>query len=128
MTEFSTPVTTLPKVDLAQQQEQIAALAKSDKNRKDVHAAAVKFESMFLNEMFSHMFEGVGEDNPFSGGHGEKMFQSLMVEQYGQLVANSGQTRISASIEKEMLRMQEEQRNPRGAAGMAFANKIPQGE
>jgi len=100
-----------PQVDLAQQQEQLAAIAK---NKQDVHKAAVKFESVYLNEMFSHMFQSVDQNNPFGGGHGEEMFKSMMVEQYGQLVANSGQTKISTSIEKEMLKMQEQQSDPHG--------------
>jgi len=37
-----------------------------------------------------------------------------MVEQYGNAVAKSNTTGISSSIEKEMLRMQEAQLNPRG--------------
>lgn len=83
-------------------------------NREQVKEAALKFEAMFLNEMFSHMFEGIDENNPFGGGHGEKVFRSMMVDQYAQLTAKTGQTKIAATVEREILRMQEEQRNPRG--------------
>lgn len=83
-------------------------------NKKTVHEAAVKFESMFLNEMFSHMFSGLETDGSFGGGQGEEIFRSMMIEQYGQKVAGSKTTGISTSIEREMLRMQEEQLNPRG--------------
>lgn len=122
MTDFAPLHTSIPKVDLTQQQEQIAAMAK---NRQAVHGAAVKFEAMFMNEMLSHMFTGIDSNGPFGGGHGEEMFRSLMVEQYGQIAAKSGQTRISDQIEKAMLRMQEEQRDPRGTG---FAKPISQGE
>lgn len=83
-------------------------------NRQKVREAAVKFEAMFLNEMFSHMFEGIDENNPLGGGHGEKVFRSMMVDQYAQLTAKTGQTKIAVTLEREILRMQEEQRNPRG--------------
>jgi peptidoglycan hydrolase FlgJ len=85
-----------------------------DKNKKAVHEAAVKFEAMYMTEMLGHMFAGLKSDGPFDGGHGEQIFRSLMTEQYGKIVAESGQTGISASLEKEMLKMQEAQQNPHG--------------
>lgn len=104
----------LPPIDIAAAKPDVKQPSVDLKNRKAVHEAAVKFESMFLNEMFSHMFEGVDENNPFGGGHGEQVFRSMMVDQYAQLTAKTGQTKISSSIEREILRMQEEQKNPRG--------------
>lgn len=99
----------MPQADAAKE----AAMLKATKDKKAAHEASVKFEALFMNEMLSHMFEGIDTDGPFSGGHGEKVFQSMMVEQYGHVVAESGQTGLSASIEKAILRMQEEQSNPR---------------
>jgi flagellar protein FlgJ len=90
-----------------------------DKNTKNVHEAAVKFEGLFMNEMLSHMFEGVNstDNSPINGGHGEEVFRSLLTEQYGKLVSESGQTGLSKQIEKEMLKMQEQQANPHGVPG-----------
>jgi flagellar protein FlgJ len=96
---------------------QQAVKAPMTKNAKDVHKAAVKFEAMFMNEMLSHMSAGLKTDGPMGGGHGEEVFQSLLTEQYGKIVADSGQTGLSKNIEKEMLHMQEEQANPRMKAG-----------
>ena len=84
------------------------------KDKRAVHQSAVQFEAMFMTEMMGHMFSGIETDGPFGGGHGEEVFRSFMTEQYGRLVAESGQTKISSSIEREMLRMQEHQQNPRG--------------
>ena len=91
----------------------INAVLQSDKNMKSVHEAAQKFEGMFMNEMLSHMFAGIETDSQFGGGKGEEVFKSMMVEQYGTIVAKSGQTGLSAQLEKQMLKMQEEQLNPR---------------
>lgn len=97
---------TLPQANVTAK----ASALQGEKNKKQVHEAAVKFEAMYMNEMLSHMFEGVDVANgPMGGGHGEKIFQSMMVEQYGTMIAKSGQTGISANIEREMLKMQEEQ-------------------
>lgn len=100
----------MPQSNVSAKMAQLQSAA----NKKQLHESAVKFEAMFMNEMFSHMFEGLKSEGPFSGGHGEEMFRSMMVEEYGKKVAASNTTGISASIEKEMLKMQEAQLNPRG--------------
>lgn len=82
-------------------------------NLKQVKAAAKKFEAMFMNEMLSHMFAGIKTDSQFGGGKGEEVFRSMLVEQYGTIIANSGQTGLSTQLEKQMLKMQEEQHDPR---------------
>jgi Rod binding domain-containing protein len=109
----SSPVSPLqPNVTAAMQSLQSA------KNKTAVHTAANKFESMFMQEMMSHMFEGVQTDGQFGGGHGEEMYKSLMVEQYGKKIADSGQTGITPLLEKQMLRMQEERINPNQPVNM----------
>lgn len=91
----------------------IAEALNSDKNRKQVREAAQKFESMFMSEMLNHMYAGIETDGPFGGGRGEEVFRSMMIQEYGTIIANSGQTGLSSQIERQMLRMQEEQLNPR---------------
>lgn len=117
---------TMPTLDITMQKPDVKSPMVDAENRKSVHEAAIKFETLFLNEMFSHMFEGIDENNPFGGGHGEKIFQSMMVDQYAQLTAKTGQTKIAATVEREILRMQEEQRNPRGGVKMPAQHLMPQ--
>lgn len=113
MTDFSSTMQNLqmPKANLS---ARAAAMVNDPKNRKSVHEAAVKFEAMYMNEMMNHMFAGLEVDENFGGGKGEEIFRSLLVEQYGNMVAKSGQTGIAENLEREMLRMQEAQLNPRG--------------
>lgn len=91
-----------------------AAVPHMAKNKEQVHRAAKEFEAMFMTEMLNHMYAGVETDGPFGGGHGEEVFRSFMIEQYGKMVANSGNTKISDTLSREMLRMQEAQQNPHG--------------
>lgn len=91
----------------------IQAVINSEKNVKEVKETARKFEAMFMTEMMNHMFAGVEVDKEFGGGRGEEVFRSMMIEQYGTIIANSGQTGLSAQLEKQMLKMQEEQLDPR---------------
>jgi len=102
-----------------------AALAKvqDPKNVAQVKKAAKNFEAMYVQEMLQHMWDGVQTDKEFGGGHGEEIFRSLMIEQYGKIVADSGQTKISDMLAKEMLRMQEKQLDPRSNVVSAPALK-----
>lgn len=69
--------------------------------------AARDFEAQFVSTLFQSMFEGTGEENPFGGGPGEKMFQSLLVDQYGRETARAGGIGIADQIYREILKLQE---------------------
>lgn len=67
---------------------------------------AQKFEGQFLSIMMQQMFEGVKADGPFGGGVGEDMFRSLMTEQMGKQMAQSGGIGLSDTIQREILKLQ----------------------
>lgn len=99
------------------------------KNLVKVKTTAKNFEAMYMQEMLQHMWEGVDTNGPMGGGRGEEVFRSLMVDQYGKIIADSGQTKISDTLTKQMLRLQEQQQNPRNALlGKAAATAIKPGE
>ena len=75
-----------------------------------------QFEAQFVSQMFQHMFEGVKTDGIFGGGSGEEMFRSLLIDEYGKMVANrddlSGHGAgfgIGAAVQKMLLKHQEVQ-------------------
>ena len=70
---------------------------------------AQEFEAMFLSEMLGPVFESVDTDGLFGGGEGEKIFRSLMVDEYGKAIARSGGVGIADTVQREILRMQENQ-------------------
>lgn len=72
-----------------------------------VRQAAQEFESVFLTTMLSQMFAGIPTDGPFDGGHGEEMFRSLLIEQYGATIAASGGIGIADDVARELLKLQE---------------------
>ena len=78
----------------------------ADLAKSKVKDAANRFETQFLAQMIGHMFEGVSTDGPFGGGFGEEMFRSLMTEAMAGQVAKSGGVGVSATIQREMLKMQ----------------------
>ena len=67
-----------------------------------------EFESFFLAQMLAHMFEGIGNDPMFGGGHGEAVYRSMMVQEYGTVLSNNGGVGLADSVTREMLRLQEQ--------------------
>jgi Rod binding domain-containing protein len=74
---------------------------------KAARKAAEEFEAMFLSQMFGHIFDGIKTDGPFGGGHAEKMYRSLLVDEYGKTMAHAGGIGIADKVMKEILRNQE---------------------
>lgn len=70
-------------------------------------AAAQDFEASFVSVMFQTMFEGIKSDGPFSGGQGENVFRSLLVDEYGKQMARAGGIGIADQVYSEILKLQE---------------------
>lgn len=70
---------------------------------------AQEFEALFLSEMLAPVFESMDTEGLFGGGEGEKIFRSLMVQEYGKAIARSGGVGIADAVQREILRMQENQ-------------------
>lgn len=77
------------------------------KNGKDVGAAAQDFEAMFASQMMQPMWAGLDADGMFDGGSAEETFRSMMINEYGKMVAKTGGLGIAPQVKAEMLRMQE---------------------
>ncbi|MFH1157928.1 MAG: rod-binding protein [Pseudomonadota bacterium] len=71
-------------------------------------AAAEDFEAVFLSEMMSHMFEGVGTDPVFGGGAGEDIFRGMLVQEYGRQMTKGHGVGISDQLQKVMIQMQQQ--------------------
>src|SRR5262245_61479108 len=62
----------------------------ASKDPAQARKADQEFEAMFLSQMYGHIFEGIKTDGPFGGGHAEKMYRSLLVDEYGKQMAQRG--------------------------------------
>lgn len=77
------------------------------KSREKARETAEDFEAMFLTLMVEEMFKGISTDTMFGGGEGEKMFRSMMSEEYGKTMAKNGGVGISDMVMNEILKLQE---------------------
>lgn len=77
------------------------------RDMRAIRAAAEEFEAVFLGEMMSPVFEQLESDGLFGGGSGERMYRSMLVQEYGRAMARSGGIGIADAVQREMLRIQE---------------------
>jgi peptidoglycan hydrolase FlgJ len=76
------------------------------KQKGQAKAAAVNFESMFLNSMFQQMFTKVDGDGPFGGSGALKVWRSFMTDQYAKTFAKAGGIGIASHVYDELLKLQ----------------------
>jgi Rod binding domain-containing protein len=85
-----------------------AGPAKAGDARMDaVRQTAEEFEAMFLAQMLAPIFDSLGSDGLFGGGGGERMFQPLLVQEYGKAIAANGGVGIADAVQREILKLQE---------------------
>jgi len=53
------------------------------------------------------MFEGVSTDGIFGGGHAEKIYRSLLLDEYGKEMAKLGTIGVKDYVMNAVLQMQE---------------------
>ncbi len=72
-----------------------------------VEAAAEEFESVFISQMLKHTFGEKESNELMGGGSAENIYQDMMVDEYGKLIARTGGVGLADHIKKQMLTLQE---------------------
>jgi Rod binding domain-containing protein len=83
-------------------------VSRIDNNQK-IREVAENFEAFFLGQMLQPMFSSIEPAKPFGGGHAEKIWKSLMVDEVGKSMAKNGGIGIADMIQRDLLKMQEVQ-------------------
>ena len=78
---------------------------RSDFNQ--MQKVAKDFEAVFISQMLQPLFQNLGAEAPFGGGHGEDVWRSMQVQEYGKAIAEVGGIGIADKVMREMIRMQE---------------------
>lgn len=76
-------------------------------SKEEAKEAAQDFEAFFMTKMMESMFEGVSTEGMFGGGHAEKVYRSLLLNEYGKAMAKTGSIGVSDDIMSAILKMQE---------------------
>ncbi len=76
---------------------------------KKAEKTAEDFEAFFISRSMESMHEGVKTDGPFGGGHSEKIYRSMLLDEYGKVMAKSGNVGVKDFVMDAMIKMQEAQ-------------------
>lgn len=85
-----------------------AKQAATDKDMKRINEVAKDFEAMFMTEMLKPMFEQIKPDERFGGGKGEEIFNGMMLQEYGKMMAERGELGIADAVKGQLIQMQAE--------------------
>lgn len=80
---------------------------RANANLESVKATAQDFEAFFVSQVLESMFAGLKTDGPFGGGQGELVFRSLMLQEYGKVLAERGGLGLADGVVRDMLKLQE---------------------
>ncbi len=75
--------------------------------KEQARATAEQFEGVFINQMLSAMFEGIGENDAFGGGYAEDTYRGLLTETYADTITKAGGIGVADSIMRELIGLQE---------------------
>ncbi len=81
-------------------------LAPPPENRA-ARKAAQEFEAVFINELLSHMDQGLSTEGPFTGGQSESIYRSLFDDAVAKELAQRGGIGLADNIYREIIKMQE---------------------
>ncbi|WP_334129008.1 rod-binding protein [Sneathiella sp.] len=68
---------------------------------------ALEFEAFFLSQFLNSMSSGLDTEGMFSGGESEKMFRSMLNDEYARSMSRNNGIGIADAVYREMLAMQE---------------------
>ncbi|MBA4274687.1 MAG: chemotaxis protein [Alphaproteobacteria bacterium] len=72
-----------------------------------IDATAQEFEAQFIAQMMENMFSTIQTNSEFGGGQAEEVYRSLLVNEYGKMIARTGGVGVADHVKREMIRMQE---------------------
>ncbi|MBR1777134.1 MAG: rod-binding protein [Alphaproteobacteria bacterium] len=70
-------------------------------------AAVEDFEAFFISQTFQQMYDTVPVNETFGGGNAEKIFRSMMIDEYGKMTAKAGGIGLTDQIMAQLLQQQE---------------------
>ena len=83
------------------------SLSQTDKAK--IAGTAEDFEAFFISRMMESMYEGVSTDGMFGGGNAERMYRSLLLNEYGKQMAKTGTVGVKDDIMRSIIEIQEMQ-------------------
>lgn len=80
---------------------------KNDGNYKKTRQAVQDFEAFFITQTFQQMYDTIPVNETFGGGQAEKIFRSMLVDEYGKMTAQSGGIGLTDQIMAQLIQEQQ---------------------
>lgn len=81
--------------------------AKGKLNAEKINDTASEFEAQFISQMLSNMFSTVEPNEELGGGDAEEMYQSMLQNEYGKIIARTGGVGVADQVKRIMIEQQE---------------------
>lgn len=94
------------RLKLENESQKISGLTPKATNAQ-LKQTAQDFEATFLSQMMEHMFAGIETDELTGGGEAEDIYRSMMVDEYGKLIAKRGGIGVADHVMSHYLKNQE---------------------
>jgi peptidoglycan hydrolase FlgJ len=79
----------------------------SKSNADKVDSVASEFEAQFISQMLSNMFSTVDTKEALGGSDSEEVYNSLLIDEYGKILARSGGVGVADQVKRIMINQQE---------------------
>lgn len=76
-------------------------------DREKTREAVQDFEAFFISQMYEQMYATVPVNETFGGGNAEKIFRSMLIDEYGKMTAKSGGIGLTDQIMAQLLQQQQ---------------------
>jgi flagellar protein FlgJ len=114
-----TPILAQPTVNATKEQDMLAIkdtatrpasglrLKNTKVTAEKLDSVAQDFEAQFVSQMLSNMFSTVDPSESLGGSDTEEVYQSMLVNEYGKIIARTGGVGIADQVKHMMLQQQE---------------------
>lgn len=72
-----------------------------------IDETANEFEAQFISQMLSTMFSTVDAHEALGGSDAEEVYQSMLVNEYGKILARTGGVGVADQVKQIMIKQQE---------------------
>ncbi len=96
-----------PNMNVALLHVQQAEETKKQRELERIDGASKDFEAVFFTEMMKPMFENIKTNDTFGGGKGEDIFNGMVLQEYGKLMAETSSVGIADQVRAHLLKVQE---------------------
>ena len=66
-----------------------------------------EFEAQFISQMLSNMFSTVDAHEALGGSDAEEVYNSMLVNEYGKIIARTGGVGVADQVKQMMIKQQE---------------------